>query len=96
MTNTDPIRNEAEYEEALGRISDLMDALSGPNGQVTDANHPARVEMDALVSQVEYYEDEHYPIDPPSPEEAIEFALDQTGKAPHESAARSERSEKVS
>ena len=96
MAKVEQIRIEADYDAALGRISLLMDALSGPNGQVTDVNHPARVELDALVSQVERYEDEHYPIDPPSAEEAIKFAIDQTGKAPHEPGARSERSEKVS
>ena len=96
MAKVEQIRPKADYDAALGRISLLMDALFGPNGQVTDVNHPARVELDALVSQVERYEDEHYPIDPPSPEEAIEFALDQTGKAPHEPTTRSERSEKVS
>ena len=96
MAKVEQFRNEAYYDAALARISQLMDALSGPNSQVTDVNHPASVELDALVSQVEPYEDEHYPIDPPSAEEAIEFALDQTGKNPNESAARSERSEKDS
>jgi HTH-type transcriptional regulator/antitoxin HigA len=84
MKEIEPIRNETDYDAALARISELMDALSGPHGQVTDANHPHRVELDLLVSQVECYEDEHYPIDPPSAIEAIEFSTDQTGKSPNE------------
>ncbi len=96
MTRVERIRTEADYDAALGRISKLMDALSGPQGQVTDPNHPHRVELDSLVSQVERFEDKHYPIDSPSPKEAIEFSIDLTGKAPRDLTARSERPEKVS
>ena len=96
MEKTETIRSEAEYDAALARISELMDALSGPQGQITDANHPHQVELGSLVSQVERYEDEHYPIDPPSAEEAIGFHIDRTGKAPSDLTARRERPEKVS
>ncbi|MCY4435738.1 MAG: hypothetical protein OXE05_00195 [Chloroflexi bacterium] len=84
MNKTETISSEAEYDAALARISELMDALSGPQGQETDPNHPHRVELDSLVSQVERYEDEHYPIDPPNAIEAIAIAIDQTGKTPSE------------
>ena len=96
MNKTEVICSEAEYDAALARISELMDALSGPHGQVADPNHPHRVELDSLVSQVERYEDKHYPIDPPSAEEAIEFSIDQTGQAPRDVTARSESPKKVS
>ena len=96
MRKIEPILNEADYDAALARISELMDALSGPQGQVTDESDPNRVELEALVSQVEHYEDKHYPIDPPSAEEAIEFHIDQTGKAPRDVTARSESPKKVS
>ena len=79
MTDPKSLNNEAEYESALARISDLMDALSGPEGQEPDGNHPDRVELDSLVTKVELYEDEHYPIDDPSANEAIEFYIDQFG-----------------
>ena len=79
MTDPKPLNNEAEYDAALARISDLMDALSGPEGQETDGIHPDRVELDSLVTRVELYEDEHYPINPPSANEAIEFYIDQFG-----------------
>ena len=79
MTDPKQLNNEAEYDAALARISKLMDALSGPEGQESDGNHPDRVELDALVTKVELYEDEHYPIDPPGAREAIEFYIDQFG-----------------
>ena len=79
MTDPKPLNNETEYDAALARISDLMDALSGLEGQETDRNHPDRVELDSLVTKVEIYEDKHYPIDPPSAIEAIEFYIDQFG-----------------
>lgn len=79
MTDPKPLNNEAEYEAALAQISDLMDALTGPQGQETDENHPDRVKLDALVTTVELYEDKYYPIDPPSAIEAIEFYIDQFG-----------------
>ena len=82
MTNPKPLNNEAEYDAALAQISDLMDSLSGPEGQETDGNHPDRVELDSLVTIVEIYEDKHYPIDPPSAIEAIEFYIDQFGMSP--------------
>ena len=83
MEKIETIRNEAEYETALARISDLMDALSGPQGQITEESHPDRVELDSLFSQVECYEDKHYVIDPPSAIEAIEFYIDQTSMTLH-------------
>ena len=82
MANPKPLNNESDYDTALARISDLMDALSGPEGQETDGNHPGRVELDSLVTKVEIYEDKHYPIDPPSAIEAIEFYIDQFGMSP--------------
>ena len=65
MIDIQPITTEADYDAALARVSDLMDALSGPHGQVEDVNHPARVELDALVDLIEVYENEHYPIEHP-------------------------------
>ena len=87
MANAEPIRTEQEYQAALTRIREIFHAEEGtPEGD----------ELESLVDLVETYSEEHYPIDPPSPSAAIEYQMDQTGKAPHESAARSKRSEKVS
>ena len=30
------IRSEEDYEEALARVADLLDELSGPDGQIDD------------------------------------------------------------
>ncbi len=40
-------------------------------------------ELDVLVTLVEAYEQQHYPLDPPDPIEAIKFRLQQTGKDYH-------------
>ena len=51
-------KTEKDYERALARINDLMDADSGsPQGD----------ELELLVSLVELYEEANYPIDPPDP-----------------------------
>ena len=87
MANLEPIRTEEEYEAALARIHELFHAPVGtPDGD----------ELDSLVDLVEIYAAKHYPIDPPSPSAAIEYQIDQTGKAPRDLTAHSERPEKVS
>src|SRR6266480_2942848 len=66
-----PIRSEADYDEALRRVEALWGSTSGtPEGD----------ELDVLVSLIEAYEREHYPIDLPTPIEAIKFRLEQQGK----------------
>ena len=37
--------------------------LTGPDGQITDANRPARVELDALVDRIEACENQHHSIE---------------------------------
>ena len=63
MTDIRQIATEAEYHAALAHVSELMDALTTPQGQIEDLNHPARVELDALVDMIEAYESEHYPME---------------------------------
>ena len=74
-----PIRTEEDYEAALARISELMDALSPPEGQIEDEDDPGRLELDVLSDLVERFEDKHYPIGFPSVTAAIEFQMDQMG-----------------
>ena len=87
MANPDPIRTEQEYQVALARIRELFhaeeDTLEGD-------------ELEMLVDLVEVYAAEHYPIDPPSPSAAIEYHMDQTGKAPTDLAPLIEKRDKVS
>ena len=79
MVTVTAIRTEEEYGTALTRMSELLDILSPPEGQIEDENHPARIELELLSDLIEAYENEHYPIGPPSPVGAIEFNLDRLG-----------------
>ena len=79
MAGIKPIRTEGDYEATLARIDELMDALSGPEGQVEDADDPDRVELDILTDLVEFYEERHHPIPFPSAVAAIEYRMDQQG-----------------
>ncbi len=74
-----PIRTKADHKAALARITELMDDLSPPVGQIDDPDHPSRIELDVLTTMVMAYEDEHHPIGPANPIAAIEFRLDQMG-----------------
>ncbi len=57
MTIT-PIRNEADYDEALSEIDRLMGATP---------RTPESDKLEALVTLVERYESEHWAIDAPGP-----------------------------
>ena len=65
MESAKAIRSEEDYDAALARVSDLMDILSPPEGEIEDESHPARIELDALTDLVERYEDRYYPIPTP-------------------------------
>ena len=67
------IKTEQEYQEALERVYILMDAAAGSVQEE---------ELELLVLLVEKYEEEHYPIDPPDPVEAIKFRMEQEGIEP--------------
>jgi|ERR1700722_203394 len=69
--NIKPIRSEADYDRALRRIERLWDSPK---------NSPRGDELDILATLIEAYERRHYPIDLPSPIEAIKFRLEQQGK----------------
>ena len=70
MVNVRPVRTEADYEAALARVAELMDAREGtPEGE----------ELDVLVDLVGVYEDKHVPMGYPDPVAAIEFCMDQQG-----------------
>ena len=64
------IRTEADYEAALARIDALMDGDPEPASAEGE-------ELDLLSLLVEKYEDEKFPMDLPSPVEAIRFRMDQ-------------------
>jgi HTH-type transcriptional regulator / antitoxin HigA len=65
-----PIKSESDYQATLKEIEGLMSAAAGsPEGD----------RLDVLVTLVEAWEREHYPIDFPDPVEAIKFRMEQQG-----------------
>lgn len=65
-----PIKNEQQYEDALARVYTLMQKNIKPDSKESD-------ELEILSILVKEYENEHYPVAPPNPLEAIKFRLDQ-------------------
>ena len=75
MADIEPIRTEADYETALARIDELMDAEPGsPEGR----------ELDVLVDLVDLYESRHEPMGYPDPVAAIEFRMEQADLSPRD------------
>ncbi|MBQ9259958.1 MAG: transcriptional regulator [Neisseriaceae bacterium] len=68
-----PIKTETEYKTALKELGAFFD------------NNPDHADQDTadyfevLATLIERYEQEHYPIDPPDPIEAIKFRMEQKG-----------------
>jgi len=65
-----PIRSKRDYEAALKEVERLWGAKSGTQ----DGDR-----LDVLATLIDAYEEEHYPIDPPDPIEAIKFRMEQQG-----------------
>ena len=66
------IKTEADYEEAMERLHELM--LANPDEGTLEAD-----ELELLVHLTGVYEDETVNIPPPSPIEAIKFRMEQQG-----------------
>ena len=66
--NIRPVKTEADYETALRRIAELMDAAP---------NSPEGDELDVLATLVEFYESRHFPIETANPVDAILFRMEQ-------------------
>lgn len=65
-----PIRTEQDHRAALARIDELMAAQEG-SAEIG--------ELQVLAILVERYERETFPIDAPSPVDAIRFRMEQMG-----------------
>lgn len=63
-----PIRNRKDYEKALKNIDKLWGSKK---------HTPEGDEFEILLALIEKYEEEHFPIPPPDPLEAIKFRLEQ-------------------
>lgn len=66
ITDIKPIRTEVDYEFALQRLEEVFDAPKG-----TPENDLAEV----LVTLIDKYESENYPIGDPDPIEAIKIRM---------------------
>ena len=67
-----PIRTEADYQQALQLVAPYFD-----NEPALDSDAGAHFE--AMVTLIEAYEAKHYPIAPPDPVQAINFRMEQQG-----------------
>ena len=65
-----PIKTEADYRAALTAVEGLM---------MAEPDTPDGEKLDVLVTLVEAYERQHYPLDLPDPVEAIKFEMEQKG-----------------
>jgi HTH-type transcriptional regulator/antitoxin HigA len=65
-----PIKTPEDHQAALARIDQLMDA---------EPDSPDAAELEVLVILAQRYEREAFPIDPPSPIDAIRLRMEQMG-----------------
>ncbi len=65
-----PIRTERDYDAALREVDRLFRAKPGT------ADHDR---MEVLVTLIEKYEEQHYPMPPPDPVAAIRFHMERKG-----------------
>ena len=70
MMSIRPIHNDADLDRAFARMEELWAAEEGS---------PEADEIEVLSILIERYEDEHYPIGPSDPIEAIKFHMEQQG-----------------
>jgi len=64
------LKTDRDYKAALAHVERHM-----------DQNAPDEAELDLWSLLIESYEEEHFPIDPPDPIEAIRFRMDQVNPA---------------
>lgn len=73
--NIKPIRTAKDHKAALAEISKLM-------GSDPDIGTPKGDRLDILVTLVQSYEAQHFPMALPDPIEAIKFRMEQQGLKP--------------
>lgn len=67
---SDPIKNDADYQAALKEIEQLFDAAP---------DTPEGDRLEKLVALVEAYEEVYYSIPAPNPAEALRYFLESRG-----------------
>ncbi len=70
MKELKPIKTKADYEASLAEMERLWGARSGT---------PGGDRLDILATLIDAYENDHFPMDPPDPIEAIKFRMEQQG-----------------
>lgn len=70
--NIRPIRSSKDHEVALARLNALLEGDPEPDSQDW-------AELEVLGTLIEKYEAENFPIEPPTPLDAIRFRMDQLG-----------------
>lgn len=70
--NIRPIRSNTDHKHAVAHLMALLESDPAPD---TDEE----AELEVLTTLIEKYETEHFPIEAPSPVEAIRFRMDQQG-----------------
>jgi HTH-type transcriptional regulator/antitoxin HigA len=65
-----PIRSEGDYETALAEVERLWGAQAG----TAEGDR-----LEVLATLIDVYEEQHHPVDPPDPIEAIKFRMEQQG-----------------
>ena len=73
LRHVKPINTRRDYESALKILDKIFDAKRG----TTEGNV-----SEVLSILIERYENRHFPIDAPSPVEAIKFRMEQRGLSP--------------
>lgn len=73
--NIKPIRTQDDYATAMARLDELWGAPVGS---------AAGDEWEILALLIGKYEDEHYPMPPSDPIEAIKFCMDRLGLTPRD------------
>jgi HTH-type transcriptional regulator / antitoxin HigA len=68
-----PIRTKADYKAALKAVESLM----GAKARTSEGDR-----LDVLVTLLEGYERQHFPMDLPDAVEAIKFRMEQQGLTP--------------
>ena len=71
--NIEPIKTDEDYRRTLAEIEGLMTA---------ERDTPEGDRLDVLVTLVEAWEAQHYPVDLPDPIAAIRYHMEQSGLAP--------------
>ena len=72
MMNVKPIRTEQDYEAALRAVEPFFDNEPAPDTPEGDF-------FEVMCLLIAEYEKKHYPIEPPTPIEAIKFRMEQQG-----------------